>query len=278
MRRINRQKGLQMNELQKLSAIKLPWDTVSQHVGEIASVILSRSITCTAKGEDGCYWSIAAERDTFRNSEITQLVASMDGGMKMMRDSLPSDSNTSRSLGMDLCRALLQQSLGVKWEQEFVTKEALYLVGVSSDFTEQPFHIRNSLYVDSKFLDFSDLISKDAFVQKLFSEGGTFADFTAICEQYEQTYGTPLYWAYPITDGRYNGCYLVLVQEGILAISYNVIDEQDHEVFEPESVRLCDAEEIRCLLNDWNIRSAELVKSLRALLFFLERKEEQGNA
>lgn len=112
---------------------------------------------------------------------------------------------------------------------------------------------------------------KDEFVETLFSAGGTFTDLAALCEKYESAYGTPLYWMYPITDGRYNGCYFVAVQEGVLVLSYNVIDEENHEVFERESARLCSAEEMSSFLHDWNLQAGELSETLTSLLTFLKR-------
>ena len=75
------------------------------------------------------------------------------------------------------------------------------------------------------------------------------------------------------TDGRYNGCYFVLVREGVLVLSYDEISNCDHEVFIQESAHLCDADEMRCFLTEWNVRSADLIATLTALLHFLERKE-----
>ena len=41
-----------MNEIQKYSALKLPWEQVSRYVGSMVSAILEQDITCTTKGED----------------------------------------------------------------------------------------------------------------------------------------------------------------------------------------------------------------------------------
>ena len=56
-----------MNEIQKYSALKLPWEQVSRYVGSMVSAILERNITCSSKGEDDNYWSVAAENDCFTN-------------------------------------------------------------------------------------------------------------------------------------------------------------------------------------------------------------------
>ena len=108
-------------------------------------------------------------------------------------------------------------------------------------------------------------------MEQLFSEGGTFSDLAALCETYESEYGTPLYWMYPITDGRYNGYYFVMVREGVLVLSYDVMDEENHEVFERESARMCSPEEMRCFQHDWKLRTCELSETITSLLAFLER-------
>lgn len=262
-----------MNDVQKMSALRMTWDAVSRYIEALLSAILGRSLTCEAKGEDDSYWSVAAVCDTFTNVEIVRLVAFVNGDDEMLRDALPTDANTSRSLDMELCRALLKRALHLNWETEYVSKEALLLVGNFPEDASIPAINRNLLKVDSQIIDCSELIPMNDFLEKLFEDGGTFSSLTELCEDYEREYGTPLYWMHPFTDGRYNGCYFVLVQEGVLVISYDEIDDIDHEIFVRESARLCDAEEMRCFLNEWNLRTEALTATISSLLSFLERKE-----
>ena len=91
-------------------------------------------------------------------------------------------------------------------------------------------------------------------------------------------FGTPLYWMHPYTDGLYNGCYFVLVQEGILALSYDAIDWEDHERFERESARLCSYEEMYDFAHEFQLRTTQLQNTLNSMLFFLERREEMNHA
>ena len=272
MRRIFRQEGMtSMNELQSCTALKLTCEFISRQFEKILSLLLGRPFICHTRCEDDSYWSVSAVNDTFTNAEIVHLVKAVNGSDKMLSLALPIDSNTSRSLEMDLCRALLQYFLKLQWDTEFVVKDAVWILG---DFCPcggildiNP----NLLSVDSQIIDCSRLMPKDEFVETLFSAGGTFTDLAALCEKYESAYGTPLYWMYPITDGRYNGCYFVAVQEGVLVLSYNVMDEENHEVFERESARLCSAEEMSSFLHDWNLQAGELSETLTSLLTFLKR-------
>ena len=116
-----------MNEIQKYSALKLPWEQVSRYVGSMVSAILEQDITCTTKGEDDNYWSVAAEDYRFTNVEIVRLVKAVEGNEHMLSHALPIDSNTSKSLEMELCRALLQRALDLAWDTEFVAEDALWV-------------------------------------------------------------------------------------------------------------------------------------------------------
>ena len=276
MSRIWRQKGLLlMTEIQKMTALRLSWDAVSRYFEALLSALLGRAIVCNSRSMDDSYWSVAASSGTFTNLEIIKLAQFVNGDDEMLIEALPSDSDTSRSLGMELCRALLKYALKLDWTTEFVSDDSLYILGHFPENMQLPAIDRNILYVDSKVIDCSELIPMNTFVEKLFEACGTFTDLTDLCEEYQAEYGTPLYWMYPFTDGRYNGCYFVLVREGIMVISYDEIDGINHESFVKESARLCDAAEMRCFLNDWNQRVEDMMATLTALLAFLERKEAQ---
>lgn len=276
MSRIWRQKGLLlMTEIQKMSALRLSWDAVSRYFEALLSALLGRTIICNSRSVDDSYWSVAASFGTFTNAEIVKLAQFVNGDDEMLIEALPPDSDTSRSLGMELCRALLKYALKLDWATEFVSDDGLYILGHFPENVQLPAIDRNVLYVDSKVIDCSKLIPMERFIDKLFDGWGTFSTLTEVCEEYESEYGTPLYWMHPFTDGRYNGCYFILVQEGVLVISYDEIDGVDHEVFVRESARLCDAIEMRCFLNDWNQRVENMTATLTALLAFLERKEAQ---
>ena len=178
---------------------------------------------------------------------------------------------------MDLCEALLKHVLKMYWKQEFVTEDALWLPGNWPEPIQLPEADENLIFIDSRVIDCSKLMTMEDFVEKLFEEGGTFTALTNLCEDNEVDFGTPLYWMHPYTDGLYNGCYFVLVREGVLALSYDAIDWEDHEVFDRESARLCDADEMRSFYWEYKKRTGEMLDTMKAFLFFLERREEFNN-
>ena len=264
-----------MNQFERYTTLKLELSRVAWYLGNLLSALLGREIHCTAKAEDDIYWSIAAIDDRFSNCEVISLIRYVGGDATMIRQCIPPDSNSSRSLGMELCEELLKHVLKLEWKKEFITEDALWLLGDWPDMVQLPEVDENLIFIDSRVIDCSKLMPKDEFVEKLFEDGGTFTALTTLCENNEVDFGTPLYWMHPYTDGLYNGCYFVLVREGVLVLSYDAIDWEDHEVFDRESVRLCDAKEMWDFAWEYHKRTSEMQSTLDAFLFFLERKEER---
>ena len=182
---------------------------------------------------------------------------------------------------MGLCQALLKRALKLDWENEFVSPDALFIIGKFPAAPKLPDVNQDLIHIDSATIDSSTLMSKDEFLEKLFDEGGTFTDLASLCEANETAYGTPLYWMHPFTDGEYNGCYFVLVREGVLVLSYDEISTCDHEIFIRDSAHLCYAEEMRGVgvLDLSNIykttryTQSHLIETITTLLSFLEQKK-----
>lgn len=263
-----------MSTIRAYSTLLLPWQDVAQYASAIVSSVLRRNIECLCNADSYDYWAIYTKVENITNVEIAQLVSFVEGEPEMLKRALPIDSNTTRSLEMQLTRALLKIILKLDWEREFLSDEGLWLIGHFPEDVKLPVAGSDLLYVDSKVVDCSKLMPTSKFVDTLFEEGGTLTDFTKLCEKNNSMFGTPLYWMYPITDGKFNGCYFVAVREGILAISYDMIDNEDHEVFERESVRLCSAEELGWFLADWKHFSDTMIANLGALYSYQERKEK----
>ena len=114
-----------MSKVESFNTLKLELSRVAWYIGNLLSALLGRQIECTAQAEDDGYWSVAAINDRFTNAEIISLINYVEGDAAMIRHCIPTDSNSSRSLGMDLCEALLKHILKLQWDQEFVTQDAL---------------------------------------------------------------------------------------------------------------------------------------------------------
>lgn len=267
-----------MNDIKRFTTLKLELSRVAWYLGNLLSALLGREITCTAQSEDGCYWGVRAVNDRFSNSEVIGLIQYVGGDATMIRCSIPPDSNSSKSISMELCEALLKHVLKLEWKQEFITEDALWLLGDWPEPVCLPEADEDLIFIDSRVIDCSKLMTKDDFVEALFEDGGTFTALTNLCERNQKSFGTPLYWMHPYTDGLHNGCYFVLVREGVLVVSYDAIDWEEHEVFERESARLCGFEEMQNFAWDYQKQTTEMLDTLNAFLFFLERREDRKHA
>ena len=56
------------------------------------------------------------------------LIKAVDGDSEMIRCCIPTESNTSRSIDMTLCSALLKQALQVDWQTEFMADDAIWII------------------------------------------------------------------------------------------------------------------------------------------------------
>lgn len=262
-----------MSDTQSYSALLIPWNEIGNYATAIVSSVLGKTVECLPNADSHDYWAIITRETPVSNVEIAKLVQYVDGDSEMLKRALPVESDITRSVEMQLSEALLKDVLKLDWERSFITDEGLWLLGHFSESFKPPAAGSDLLYVDGKVVDCNKLMPMKEFVDTLFEEGGTLTEFTKLCEQNNRVFGTPLYWVYPLTDGNFNGCYFVAVREGILAISYDMIDCADHEVFERESARLCTAEELGWFLADWKRFSADTETMLGALYAFQTRKE-----
>lgn len=265
--------GTSVNSIQKYTTLRLPWEQVCAYISALVSVLLGRQILCMVKAEDGDYWSISAEKDRFANNEIIRLIDYVKGDKEMFSRNIPSDSNASKSLDMDLCQALLSCALRLQWEVELIGKDALWITGHFGDLIQLPPTNQKQLCIDSKLIDCDKLMTKDHFLEKLFADGGTYSALSELSQENFHKWSHPLYWTYPVSDGLHNGCYFILVKEGVLVISYDEISEDEHEVFLRDSVRMCTAETMGYFIDDWNRYNGELLGSMETLRAYLHRLE-----
>lgn len=255
------------------TALKISMEEVSSYLGNLLSALLGRKIICQTFYEEECYWSISAVNDRFSSTEIMQLILYVGGDHEMIQCNIPTESDTRRSLDVDLCNALLRRALNLEWKEEFLTEEAIWLIGDWPKPPTLPEPNSHLLFLNDREVDCRRLLPMNEFLDRLFTTGGNYSALTRLYEANEAIFGHPLYWVYPISDGAHNGCYLVLVREGVLAISYDEIDFENHEIFLRETARLCRAEDLGWFLSDWNRFVGDTRDVLNKLLNFLECTE-----
>lgn len=257
-----------------LQTIRLDWGDVATLVGQMISEILGWRVMCVALFDDYDYWSASAVSVPFSISELNQLLDYVDADEDMRDSTIPEDKDETANLDMRLSRALLQKKMGRTWQEEHITTDGLWLLGVDPDSPGQEDRPANIISIAGLKVDLDSLWPKEELVKKLFEAGGTESDLSELCERYVKQYGNELCWTYPITDGEYNGVFFVLVREGVLCLPYDEIDKDEYEIFERDGVRLVTAEEMRYFTEDWLRMSNELMSAMNSFRTYLNWREK----
>ena len=252
-----------------LQTLKLSWGEVGTLTGSVISAVLKREVICRAALDDYNYWTVSDTAGRFSHDDLDILLDYVEASREIREITFHGDSDTAVALDMGLSQALLEKKLNTSWEQELITEDGLWLVGID------PEHLNyaGTITVDGKIISMDTLWSKEELVEQLFDAGGSEADLSDVCDRYVKQYGNQLYWSYPITDGEYNGVYFVLVQEGILCLPYDEIDREEYEFFERDGVRLLSAEEMGYFISDWKRASRELEEVMDSFMNYLKARE-----
>ena len=271
--RLMRQKGKMMSKEKIYSTVKLEWDRVAVCLEEMLSMILATNIRCKCRCEDNNYWSVAATNHDFTVPEIRRLLMTVQAPESWYSSNIPTDSETSKSLDMDLCRALLQEILKTKWTEELVSDDALWIIGVDMKHFGLPEKCKEIYYINGCAVSMENLMDKDVFIQKLVDEGGNFLALRDVGNENSQIFRDCLFWQYPLFGNGYHGRYLVLVKEGVLMLPYNTVTDEDREIFEKDAIRLARSQDIRNMLVDLQQFNKNLQETLRCLFSLVSFKE-----
>lgn len=255
-----------------LQTLKLRWEEVGTLTGSVISGVLKREVTCRAAFDDYDYWTVSAAAGRFSRNDLDRLLDFVDADSEIRKIVFGFDSDTTEALDMELAQALLKKKLNTSWERELVTEDGLWLVGINAGCL----NYTGTITISGRIISMDTLWTKDELVERLFEAGGSEADLSDLCDRYVKQHGNQLYWSYPISDGEYNGVYLVLVQEGVLCLPYDEIDKDEYEIFERDGVRLLTAEEMGYFISDWKRTSCELEEVMNSFLCYLKAKE-RGN-
>lgn len=273
-----RQKGKRMNEGNYKKGnycrtLQLSWEEVADLLSDYVSRILERKIYGTADYEDYDYWDFSSKEKRFTIVEISRLIQHVQGEDEMWRESIPTDSNTSSSLGLCLSRALLGRALEVNWNHESMNPSALWLIDVQEH--RAIFYQRFvNVGADMVFLD--DLKSKGEAVTYLHENLPTHSVLMDFCEDYRNRYHNELCWNYPISDGKHLGTFFLLVKEGVLRLPYDDADKVDYELLCLDDARLCDKESLSVFIDDWESFERDLRTAMYNMLDFYRREEEHN--
>lgn len=112
------------------NAIRLSWSEVSSILNKIITSQLDRQVSCNARLDDTGYWSISLNDGYFTVDELKILLDFIDADLDTRYYCLPPDSDTSRSVSMNVAERLLSIELGTTWEHISICREGLWLIGI----------------------------------------------------------------------------------------------------------------------------------------------------
>ena len=101
------------------------------------------------------------------------------------------------------------------------------------------------------------------------------SDLDELCQKNLNEFGTALYWYCPLPSKDNEGCYFVLVREGVLYLPYNHVYDRDEE-FALGDAKLFDAGEIFQFKSQWDTFTEEASGVLETLAHYaMERGDDE---
>ena len=246
------------------NAIKLTWDEISPMLCSIISAKLGRTAICKAEYQDYHYWDVVATVDTFTLEELKMLLKYVGGNEDTYLDCLPTDSVTSKSIGMGVSEKLLAECIGTQWDHTSICEDGIWLIGIDVERYRKATEKSNVIYVDGCFVDTTKLRTKDELMAYLESTDGMGSDLDEFCQSNWLTFGSKLFWFCPIPSQHHEGYYFALVREGILSLPYNHVFDRDEELALGDA-ELFDANaifDVRKSLEDFTDETKDILDSL----------------
>lgn len=248
-------------------AIQLTWREVSQAVSTEMSVLLKKKMYCKAALDDDLYWAVYIQKDCLSCEDLLCLIRSVGNLPELIEENMDGDKPFDlASIGMVLSEKLLGRNLGLRWQQSLVTEQNLTLVGI----TEEKTSASPVVTIEGCRIRVDLLKSKDDLIAFFAENGATHASLMDFCDEYRTQYHNELCWAYPISDGKHLGTYLILVREGVLSLPYDSANEEDYELFCVEDIKMFDAPSMKCFMEDWKAFSDALFKAMGDMEKFLK--------
>lgn len=257
------------------NARKLSWMEVTEAVRTEIESILGVFLKCDAIPDDSTYWDIQFGRDGIAIEQLYTLLKAVHADEDMVSETIPCQKDnalTTSSVGMKLAVTLLKRCLGSDWDHQLICEDALWLVGVRASEEEER---KAAIEIDGKPLSLDTLKSKTELLEYLQENGASHSSLMDFCDEYREQHQNELCWAYPISDGRHLGTFLVLVKEGILSLPYDDAEREEYELFCLEDACLFrTAEEMDVFIQDWHSFDSDLRQAMSAMKRYLEEQED----
>jgi len=119
---------------QEVRARKIGWFEVGSAIKSELMKLLGKDIECVASREDYDYWGVRLIGYEMPVTEVELLLNMLEADEEMRDESipLPEDKQMAvRSIGMQMCRALLRKAMHCGWTLELPEKGNLWLLDIS---------------------------------------------------------------------------------------------------------------------------------------------------
>lgn len=239
--------------------------------GEIEKIV-QHPVPCRYMHEDFDVWEIGFRGYRMPLAELFHLFDVIDAEEDVRKNSVPDEVGMDvNGIGSDASRILLENALGLCWDRELSNREYLWLIDVQPP--EKKEEARLFLYKNI-IVNLDMLKTKDEAIEYIEEKGGNYSALQEFDEKFSPSYDKELFWHYPIvTENLFSGTYFLLVKEGVLALPYNIIDEDNMEVFCLDDAELCGVESLDMYIEEWQSHSDELFGAMGAMRRLMQAEE-----
>lgn len=252
--------------------MKLSWEDVATMISAQLFKMLGSSFTCGASCDGDGYWGITLTVPISVSELIRALMESENAHQTQIKKILKGVS-TTQSIDMELSEMLLKNYLGQDWESSFCNDTGIFLMNpYGREFFS---NYKKTIKLNDDRILVSSLKNLKELLEYLQENGATHEALMDFCKDYRELYNNELCWSYPISDGKHQGTFLVMVQEGVLSLPYDDIDKESYEIFCLEDARMCKLDDLDIFLSDWKRFSDDLQSSISQMMEYLRLQELQ---
>lgn len=125
-----------MGDVLEQRAIELRWNKICDIVSGVIEEILGIRVQCKINVVEGSLWDVSFVNYCLPLPKLCQLLQATQATLEDWEDALPDEGGIDVSgIGTVLAEKLIGQHLHLTWEHHLITKDSLWLVGLSEDLS-----------------------------------------------------------------------------------------------------------------------------------------------